>query len=259
MKVSFWSPYREHSGVTSNILAIAYAINLYFHVRVGVRSNHISNKMMDYYVAEIDHRVSMVASDAESYSRDYPQYMHYLLNYDEKIMAGFPVKRQLGGRKNQGVSMYRPPEPFEESLFPEGDEEIFFLDLKGNNNIENIKAMDEADINVIILPPNLDEIKMFFSVYSPVSKKAIYVINGYKDKSDFSPREIRLAMSTQFGIRKGKIMFIPYYEKLHRACQLGEVDKLMEVEVKARKHSLYFKCVKEIGKKLLIYKARGRY
>lgn len=255
LKVTFWSSSREKGGVTSNMLAVAMVISQYFHMKVGIRSFHISNRMVDYYISDIDHRVAVVASDTESYSRDFPQYMHYLLKYDDRFYTKRNEKRRIGMKKETAVNLYRPPEVFEEEIFQGDGEELMLLDLSGKKSPECYRVMDEADINVIMLTPNMDEIKAHFSAY-PAGKKNIYVINGYTERCEYSPKIMRTILHDEFGVKRGRMFFIPYYEKLRRACHLGEVDKLLESEIKARKMSLYFRSVKEVGKKLLICKAR---
>ncbi len=257
LKVSFWSPFRE-KGVTTNMIAIAMATNQYFKTNIGLRSNHISKKMLDYYISQVDHRIDIVASETESFSRDAPQYLHYLLWYDDRFHTKADEKRILISRKDSAIYIYRPPEPYDRKVFPTGDEELMFLDLSGRNNSDSYKAMREADFNVIFLPVDMEEIKEFFKEKTGDDKKNIYVINGYSSRCEVTPKNIRNFLIREYGIKRDKIMFIPYYERLKRFCHLGELDLMLLDEGRQRKSSLYYKCVKEIGKALLMCKVREK-
>lgn len=247
MEFIFWSAIRYGGGVTTNLLAIAIVCSSYYGVKVGLRSNHFSNRMIERYYS-VTSEIGRIADKGEFFSgQNSPDYLRYLYRYrerfDKKIFRG-----QQNTYKNAGLTLYSPPE-LNENPFPANTEdELFFLDASGENSLSTYKALESADIMVIFLPCDLEAALNCVEKYPSYIDKAYFIVNKGSRKTGFPMAEFL----RKTGILPEKIMVIPYCEALMSACARGDVDIMIKRLAEDPEQAEYVRRIKYIARKFIM-------
>lgn len=246
MKVACWSPVRGGGGVTSNIVVIASYLSTFCGIRVGIRSNHFSANMLERYISDTS-EVGIVAENMGVFScPGSPDYLKYLFKYKD-VFERRLFKGKRGITKGKRLTLYRPPEPGENPFCGNKGEDVFFLDLSGENNFSAYKALEEADLRMIFLPGDFEAAVSCLKNYSKFLTNSFIVINKGTNSNGFPLLDFRRI----YGVAPDNIAVIPFCSSLMSACQRGDVDLMIRRMAENPLHAEYMKKIRILTQKLL--------
>ncbi|MCR5823865.1 MAG: hypothetical protein K6G60_05475 [Lachnospiraceae bacterium] len=257
IKIAGWSPFRKSCGVTGHVLAMSEMASAYYGLRVDVRADHFGARPLESYIWELRHLVPISRKEDFYSGPDYPDYVGCLSRYEANFkthMRYFRGDAPATPTGNFGA-LVRKEKPKllrnvdfpEESSFHGGSGEVFFLDSSGKNSPYSFRMLGEADLVLVFLPGTPEAIRLFFYLYSYYLNKSFFIINKSPQDDTFL-----LELLSRYHVPTSRTAFIPYCPEFARACMEQTVDVLICDQVDKPKHSLYFTCIKEITKRVLV-------
>ncbi len=245
IKIAGWSPYRRAGGVTGHVLAISEMAADYFGKRVDLRADHFGSRPVEGYISEFSRTVCFSHNEDFYSGPDYPNYCGCLMRYESVYMGKTEgVAGRYAGTGN--LRLLRPVRFYEDSAFAGGNGEVCFVDSSGRNSPYSFRMLNEADLILVFLPDNSIEIRRFFHLYSSFLSKSFFIINNYSPDNSFV-----FDILTEHRVPRQRIATMPYCPELARACIERNVDAMIRCQISRRRKNRYFKCVKEITKRVL--------
>ena len=241
-----WSPYRRTGGVTGHVLAMGEVASRYFGLNVDLRADHFGPRPLESYVGAFG-KDNRPAFGEDFYSGpDYPNYLKCLMQWEKAVR-----KRSLGhiGELDLGdrCRLLKPVENSNANVFEGGKGDICLVDSSGMNSPYSFKVLNEADMILVFLPNSDLGIQRFFDYYSALLKKSFFIINRYSE-SDAIP----LKILEGYRVLPSRIGTIPYCKSYDRACREGAIDTFIEQNLHRRSPDIYYRCIKNLTKKVLI-------
>lgn len=215
MKVAFWSSAGITDRVPGYIAAIGTMLTTECNCKVVLGSNYISNCMLqDCFFSKM--KEEGVAHSPYLYVHDSPEY-HAALWSMKRNRQGNLLEVPM-----EGIKIIYPPDVAEKKMFyydvPKSA--FYLLHLVGENNASFYNALDEADIVVAFLSQNAAEIQKFFTRFSSLIPKTLFVIEVRQRKN----RKFRRDFLTKFGVDIRNIGIIPYNSEYIEACTEGKLE-----------------------------------
>ncbi len=230
MKISFWSPVRNGAGVTTNMACISALSAIGKRGKSILLENHYSIRGL----ADI-----LMEQEEKEFLREKGAYydktgLEYLL---KKIYSGevkgkevrealtpllFSSMNYLPQSRivNKEVFDYEFNLVYKE-LFDALEEiaDFVFVDTETNQNLSSHLILDAADLIVVNLTQNPEDLKFFFDNYESLEKKAVFLIGNYVP--EFSWNLARLCK--EFHISYSRVGVIPMNLELNTALAQGRL------------------------------------
>ncbi len=243
-----WSPYRRVGGVTGHILAMSEIAAEYFGLNVDVRADHFGARSMESYIGHF-RRVKPLSYREDFYcGPDYPDYGGRMLQYETRYCSrGKWNTNAYAYALADNLNILRPVGNAADSAFEGGSGDVCFVDSSGRNSPYSFKVLNEADIVTVFLPGCSGEIRKFFNYYSYFIHKSFFVINRFSQYDDYL-----FDVLNDYKVPKKNIAAIPYSPELDRACRDKSMEFLIWEEMHKRKHTEYFKSMKNLTKQVLV-------
>lgn len=223
MKVAFWNGVSSTDGVTDYLAALGITLAIEKKCKVILGSNHISNHMLqDCFSSRI--KEEGIAHMPYRFFYGSPEYFRAL--WDIKInRQGDVLEKPM-----EGITIIYPPDVTDKSMFyyESSGENLYLLDIAGENNSASQSALEEADIVIVFLPQDVTEIQKFFYRFSSLIPKALFVIEGIPRNS----RSIRHTLKSKYGIESENIGIIPHNFEYKEACEEGRLDLFLKANMK---------------------------
>lgn len=231
MKIAFFSKDGD-SGVTSNMSAISIAGILGFNMRILAMENHWSQDSMARYL--MYENGPNIIKEGE---------LHYLGRgmVESMVMhfSDYTKKRRTDPYTIEVIQnslYYLPQNAYSKDVFDyefcsnvlprmkalEKTYDIILIDTK-NYTMNSRVILDEADLVVVNLKQDLDDIEAFFYYYSSITYKSLFLISNYRTKKPCNLNKIR----TQFNIRKESIASVSHNLQFENALHQGKVINYM--------------------------------
>lgn len=230
MKISFWSPVRNGAGVTTNMACISALSAIGKRGKSILLENHYSLRSL----ADI-----LIEPGEKQYLREKGAYydksgLEYIL---KRIYSGEVEKKEVkealtpllfSSMKYLPQSRIVNKEVFDyefnlvyKELFQalESISDFVFVDTETNQNLSSHLILDEADLIVVNLTQNPEEVKFFFENYESLEEKAVFLIGNYVP--DFSWNLSRICR--EFHISYSKVGVIPMNLELNTALAQGRL------------------------------------
>jgi len=256
VKVAYWGNCRK-SGVTCALTAIGLTAVLAYPFKITLFENHynengvlryLSPRKWLYCVSEAVTAYGNSAYGNLSYTDCPPRFSgnfceteNYCENKDFYIM-GNPYRKKENRRGGGIQNAYPVIELLEKGLYyvPQFTEnadlydyqfhfnllpllrryqEIAFIDTHRENTLSSKVILEEADVVVVLLRQDMDEIQSFFQNYSSLIPKAFFIINDYQKKSAINLTKI----VSEFGFQNDSIGVIPHSEEFQLAAAYGRM------------------------------------
>jgi len=254
LNIAFWSNAYEKSGVFLNMAAVSIAGVIRYPYRITVLENYLdkNNLWNAFFVDNI------------SVNRD------KIINfYEGKGIEGL-LRRIYRGDKEPSILKYywRPVIPKHLYYIPQNgvinselfDYELYYnfhdlldiiqkntdlcyFNINPRNYLSSKAILQEADLVVINLYQDADYLKDFFSKYSSLIPKSVFIVGNYSPKSVLSCKRI----ARLYDIPLEDIAPIPYNEDFYIACKHGSAKEFI---------NRYYLCDKENPNYLFIHGIR---
>lgn len=205
MNIAFWSGVRHQSGVTSGVALISVLWTELFVDEIAITSNHICNKGLVrrlYGGCELEDKVPQ---RVYHYMLGEPEYFRML--YDGKMNKTLWLKESL---------RFVPMEGEKGELFvAEGlygvnkrvtEQEYLMIDTACGYTLSSQKVLEEAEIKVILFPPERDYIDDFFCSKSSTWENCFFIVGNYRFEGTCRPAYL----SRYYNVPRNRIGVIPY-------------------------------------------------
>ncbi len=252
VKIIFFSKDGD-CGVTSNMSAICIAGILEFQMRILTLENHWCHDGIAQYLM-YENR-SNIVRDGD---------VHYLeRGFDESLVMHFA--RCTKKRKTDILTIeviqdslyYMPQNAYSKDVFDyefyynvipklnylETAYEYVFIDTK-NYTMNSRVLLEDADLVVVNLKQDYDEIKSFFTNYSSLSYKSLFLISDYRLNQSWTITKIR----NQFHIPKENIIGISHNQQFENALIHGKVINFMYDNYRCNKSNPNYSFMRDIKK-----------
>lgn len=230
MKIAFWSNSPGKSGVTGNLSCLSIVSAMYQPSEMVLFENHVNmNNLGSTFLNQ------------NSYNRLQEKHSYFVENGLGRILsycdmgnlvnAGMVYRSCLSvfnqrvfylptGGTNQDLMEYRLKRhagevmALLEQVYP-----IVCIDISSSSLDSSRKILKEADLVVVNLCQNNQQLSHFFRNFSEIQKKAFYVIGNYDSKSEITKSEI----VKRFGLPGYMVGTIPYNRRFADALTKGKV------------------------------------
>jgi len=254
LNVAFWSNAYEKSGTFLNFAGVSIASVMRYPYRITVLENYLGKPNLG----------NAFFPDKTAVNKD-----GMVSFYEGKGIEGL-LRRIYRGDKDPGLLKYYRLAVIPKHLYyiPQNgvinsdlfDYELFhnlydligiikyntdlcYFNVNQQNHLSSKAILQEADLVVINLYQDPEYLKDFFSNYSSLIPKSVFIIGNYSPKSVLSCKRI----ARLFNIPLDDIAPIPYNEDFHIACMQGSAKEFI--------NSNYF-CDKESPNYLFIHGIR---
>lgn len=230
MKISFWSNVRGEAGVTTNLACVSALTSIGGKGKSVILENHYSiNGLGDILLAP--EKLECLHEQGEYYNRygiEFVLKRLYSGEAGEKLVhqATLPLLFSTMHYLPQGKIVNKEVFNYEFNLV---QRELFdalsmisdyvFIDTETNQNLSSNVILSEADIIVVNLDQNPVHLKEYFTNYSSVQEKAVYLIGNYRPELPWSVGRI----CKEFHISRDKIGVIPYNMELKDSMLQGHL------------------------------------
>lgn len=234
MNIAFWSNAYEKSCVFLNCAAVSIASVMRYPYRITVLENYLdkTNLGKSFFVDD------MIVSEYGVTSF-----------YEGKGIEGL-LRRIYRGDKEPGIlkyywkaviprHLYYIPqngiinsELFDYELYYnlndliniiQDNSDLCFFNINHKNYLSSKAILQEADLAVINLYQDPDYLEDFFSKYSSLISKSVFIVGNYSPKSVLSCKRI----ARLYDIPLEDMAPIPYNEDFHMACKHGSAKEFI--------------------------------
>lgn len=213
MKVAFWNGVSPSKGITNHVAAIGMILACEMNCTVVLGSNYICNHMLQDCFS---YKRKEAGMDQEPYCfyHGTPEYFRAL--WDMRLNR----KGNILEVPMEGVTIIYPPDEHRMFYYPVLPTTLYLLDVAGENNTACQSALDEADMIIVFLPQDVTEFQKFFTRFSSLIPKALFVIDDFCRNGTVSCRDI----ASKYGISRRNIGLIPHDSKYTEMCETGRLD-----------------------------------
>ena len=256
MNIAFWSNVRHQSGVTSCVALVGVLWTELFVEEVVVTSNHICTKGL----------VKRLCGGCEYEERVAKKAYHYMLGEPEYFRMLYSGNMRQTLWLNDGLR-FIPMEGETGKLFDaEGlygvnkrvaYKDFVLIDTACGYPLSSQKVLEDAEIKVIMFPPDRDYIDAFFQSNVGAWKDCFFIVGNYR--SEVSCRPVNI--SKRYHIPLEHIGMIPYNFGFEQAMIDGSTIAYLAQNMHCSRRSKeywFFQCAKETVKNLRKYVIKRR-
>lgn len=252
MKIAFWNGVNYTTGQPDYVAAVGVALTLVHGYNVVMSSNHISNHMLqDCFSVQIPKAGSAREPCRLYYSA--PEYHRRLLEL-KRCRRGAIQEVPM-----EGIMIVYPPDADEEVFYFEISANTFYLvDIVGENYAVSQRALENAELIILFLPPDEEEIRLFFRCFSMLISHSIIVIDGFMK---MSPSFLNF-LELKYGIKKDNIIIIPENSEFVEACENGKLDYFMKDNIlgsASASNALFLNSIRQIVRAICKACIEGEY
>lgn len=228
MNIAYWSNSRK-SGVTSNLTAVGLTGVLAYPFKITMFENHYNvNGVSRYLFPEC---MTKGVAEKDIYCLGQGIFEHPECRRNQKA---YHVQKNYAMVEVMEDSLFYVPQltrnadlfdyEFRCNLMPvlascQNQGGIAFIDTSLENSISSKIILNEADMVVVTLRQNLQDIHDFFQNYSSLSQKAFFIIGNYNRNSKLDLKTIL----SEFGFRRDRIGIIPHSDEFQMAAESGRM------------------------------------
>jgi len=219
MKVVFWNGVSVSDDVTNYMAAVGTILSLEFHCEVVLGSNYISNHMLqDCFLCKM--KEDGIAHTPYCFLHDSSEYSNALWNMRKNRQGNIHEKPM------EGVTILFPPDVGENKMFyyeiPQNT--FYLLVIAEGNHLSFQCALEEADIIIVFLPQNENEIHNFFSRFSAIIPKTMIIL----EEKTRDNRHLYCNEMSKYGIIKDNIGNINKNSNFTNACVEGKLEAFIK-------------------------------
>lgn len=242
MKISFWSPSRHDTAVTSNLACISIMFsNMYPHKSLIIENHLQRNKINDLLHFRINHNyicenknyheryigMNSILYDLSlmhnTYSTREPcveEVVKTLENVTEEILCDRLFYIPTDNRINKMLFESEINKHIRTILkASEVFADLTFIDTGNSNVIGTKEVLDEADVIIANLSQDPNEIHNFFKNYPSILSKSLILISNYDKNSYFNLKKI----TQTYLLDQSDIATVPYNTNYKEALRCGRL------------------------------------
>lgn len=252
MKIAFFSKDGD-SGVTSNLSAISIAGILGYNMKILTMENHWSQDSIARYLM-YEKRPNMVKEGDVRYLSQ-GMFENLVMHFSDCTK-----KRRTDIWTIEVIhdSLYYLPQnayikdvfdyEFCSNVLPrlkslEKAYDLVFIDTK-NYTMNSKVILDEADLVVVNLRQDFDDIQAFFSFYSAIAYKSLFLISNYYPNKSCNLNKIK----TQFNLSKHNVLTISHNLQFESALRQGKIINYMYDHFQCSRGDLNYCFIRDIKK-----------
>lgn len=251
MNIAFWSNVRHQSGVTSCVALVGVLWTELFKEDIVVTSNHICTKGLIKRLCGGSEKEVRTARKTYHYMLGEPEYFRML--YSGNMRQTMWLKDSL---------RYVPMVGEARKLFAtEGlcgvnkwvkEQEIVLIDTACGYPLCSQKILEDAEIKVILFPPDRESIDAFFRAETESRDDYFFIVGNYR--SEVSCRPVNI--SKRYHVPLERIGMIPYNFSFEQAMLDGSTITYLAQNMRCSRRSKeywFFRCATETVKNLRKY------
>lgn len=229
MKIAFWSNAYEKSGAFLNFVAVSIATVMRYPYTITVLENYLERENLGKAFLGNNNTIHIRCSGTSFYEgggiegllrRIYrgDSNVSLLKSYRREVISKHLYYIPQSGVINSELFDYELYYNLNELLdLVEKSTDLCFINVNQQNHLSSKAILQEADLIVINLYQNSEYLNDFFSNFSSLIPKAVFIVGNYSPKSLMSCKRI----SRLYDIELKDISPIPYNEEFHMACNNG--------------------------------------
>ncbi len=216
MNIAFWSNVRHRSGVTSSVALIGVLWVELYAEEIAFTSNHVCNYGLVKRLYGGSEYEEKTAKRAYRYVLGEPEYFRML--YSGKIRSTLWLNDNLrfipmeGGKSDLfGVEGLRG---VNEKVV---DKDYLIIDTACGYGQGSQKIMEEAELTVVVFPPERECVDAFFQSESNLRENSFFILGNYRAVPSCRPSYL----TKRYRIPKERIGIIPYNVGFEQAMREG--------------------------------------
>jgi len=237
MKIAFWSNCSGRAGTTSNMACISVICSMLNQTKSVLFENHFSlNGLEQAFINERREHQLLLREELSYYDQTglegLIRRIHANHTY-EKVMEDIALKFL------DDFIYYLPknhngnPQYFEfelnqviQQLFQFLDQmfDMVFVDTAFHQTLSTKLILDEVQLVVVNLCQNKNALDHFFSHYTSLIQKSIFLVGNYQEQSQFNLKNIR----RRYQLSKEQIGVIPFNLEFADAVNNGEIVEYLK-------------------------------
>ena len=230
MKIAFWSHVRGAAGVTTNLACVSAMTSLSGHGKIILLENHYSVHGIGDILL-MPEKMEVLREQGEYYSHygiEYVLKRLYSGEQGDKLVHHATIPLLFSGMYYlpQGRIVNKEVFNYEFNLVQEklfsalsGISDYIYIDTETNQNLSSNVILSEAELVVVNLDQDPVHLREYFTRYSSIQQKAVYLIGNYKTEALWDVSRI----CREFHIPKDKIGIIPYNMELQDSMLQGHL------------------------------------
>lgn len=237
MKIAFWSNGGGKMCVTSNMAIITSMISLRSAGKVKqiLLENHFNrnNSLEDVLLQPVQQEFFRETGGYYiKYGLEYILKRIYMKERYEDVIKGSTINLLLSNMflLPSGLVFNREVFNYDFSLVHkelfkalEKIGEYVFIDTESNQNLSTKQILFDADIVVVNLTQNAENIRDFFENYTSIREKAVYIVGKYRPNRKWTRKRI----SYEYNVPRNKIGIMPYNIDLEEALNCGKLQQYL--------------------------------
>jgi hypothetical protein len=262
VKIAFFSKDGD-SGVTSNLSAISIAGILGYDIKILTMENHWSRDSIARYLMYEKGPNIVKEGDVRYLSQGILEnlVMHFSDCTKKRRTDTWTIE------VIQDSLYYLPQNAYTKDVFDyefcsnvlprikslEKAYDLVLIDTK-NYTMNSKVILDEADLVVVNLRQDFDDIEAFFSFYSAIAYKSLFLISDYYPNKSCNLNKIR----TQFNLNKNNVVAVSHNPQFESALTQGKIINYMYVHFQCDRGDLNYCFIRDIKKatKMIIQNAQ---
>ena len=264
MKIAYWSNEKGQAGTTANMATISIMLALGERKQSVLLENHYNISNLETMLVRDD--ISMVRENGYYYSQRGIDYLMRQLSTGKNAQA---VMKQVSVPFLHNHIHYIPQSPIvnkevfayqlQQMLFPilqclEQTADYVSIDAETSGNASTAMILSQADVVVVNLSQNPLAIENYFTNYSSLQQKAVYIIGNYHAEKEYTLDKIL----KEFPINKERIGIIPYSEELSDALHHGRLIGFLSKNYQCGNFHKNYQLIRECKKCAQIIVKSGR-
>lgn len=243
MNIAFWSNVRHRSGVTASVAVLSILWVEVFVEEIAVTSNHICNfDLAKRFYGGIEYE-QRAAKRAYRYVLGEPEYFRML--YSGKVQSTLWLNDNLsfipmdGGKAdlfgNEGLCGVNEKVT---------DKEYLLIDTACGYGLGSQKILEEAELTVVVFPPERDCVDLFFQSETELREKSFYIFGNYRTDISYRPSYL----TKKYHIPKERIGIIPYNAGFEQAMREGSTIAYVSRNMNCSKKNNAYRFIQETTK-----------
>jgi len=216
MNIAFWSNVRHQSGVTSSVAVISVLWAELYVEEIVVTSNHISNGGLVKRLYGGSEYEEKAAKKAYNYILGEPEYFRML--YSGKIQTSLWLNDSLRfiPMVEENVDLFNTVGLMNVKKQVK-EKEYLLIDTACGCGLCSQKIIEDAELTVILLPPQKEHVDAFFQSETGLRKNSFFILGNYRTGVSCRPSYL----SKRYDIPKERIGVIPYNFGFEQAMREG--------------------------------------
>lgn len=259
MKIAFWSMDYEKSCAFHNFVAISIASVMQYPYTITAFENYLGkdNANKAYFSSRENDKLRYGGINLYEgggiegllrrlyHGNNNTDYPNLLRHFSKEVIPKHLFYIPQGGIINSEIFDYELNYNIKELLrVIEENTDICYINVNRQNHLSSKAILQEADLVVINLCQDSDNLNEFFQNYSSLLSKSIFILGNYSPKSFMSCKRI----SKYYDIPLEEVLPLPYSEDFNLACNQGRAIEFVNSNYMCTRENpnfLFIHCIRK--------------